>query len=212
HDRLRRLGGAAASLSPETISALDRLLPRGWSRSNPVDIVVDADGERYAAAIELLLRDEGVDALLVINVPTALASSVEAARGLAASRSRLAAPASTKPVFAVWLGEDDAAHAVLDAAAIPRYASESDAVDGFMHLVRYRDAQTSLMETPPSLPQGFAVDVEAARVEVQAALDAGERQLAPDAVARILSAYGIAHAPVALAADADAAVDAARPL
>ncbi len=212
HDRLLRLGGTLATLSPATIETLDKLLPEGWSRENPVDIVVDADGERYATTIEALLRDPGVDALLAINVPTALASSAEAAHALAATRERLRKARIDKPVFAVWLGQDDDAQAALNAAGVPGYASETDAVDGFMHLVRYRDAQTSLMETPPSLPQGFTVDADAARAVVQAALDAGERQLAPEAVARILDAYGIAHAAVTPAVDADAAVRAAQPL
>ena len=209
-DRLLRLGGALATLAPATVDTLDRLLPDGWSRENPVDIVVDADGDRYATAIEALLRDPGVDALVAINVPTALASSAEAARSLAATRARLEAQRIDKPVFAVWLGQDHDALAALHAAGVPTYASEADAVDGFMHLVRYRDAQASLMETPPSLPQGFTVDADAARSEVEAALARGERQLAPEAVARILDAYGIAHAPAVLAADADAAVSAAR--
>ena len=43
-------GGELATLSPQTIEALDKLLPRTWSRANPVDIVGDADGARYAAA------------------------------------------------------------------------------------------------------------------------------------------------------------------
>src|SRR5690606_34567335 len=43
-------------------------------------------------------------------------------------------------------------------------------------------------------------------------LAAGERQLAPEATARILAAYGIAHAPVFPAIDADAAVRAAQSL
>lgn len=212
HDRLLRLGGTLATLSPTTIETLDKLLPEGWSRENPVDIVVDADGERYATTIEALLRDPGVDALLAINVPTALASSAEAAHALAATRERLRKARIDKPVFAVWLGQDDDAQAALNAAGVPGYASETDAVDGFMHLVRYRDAQTSLMETPPSLPQGFTVDADTARAVVQAALDTGERQLAPEAVARILNAYGIAHAAAIPAADADAAVRAAQPL
>src|SRR5690606_33130300 len=84
-------------------------------------------------------------------------------------------------------------------------------VDGFMHLVRYREAQAALMETPPSLPHGFVVDAATARAIVRNALAAGERQLAPEATARILAAYGIAHAPVFPAVDADAAVHIAQP-
>ena len=66
--------------------------------------------------------------------------------------------ARAKPVFAVWIGGSDPAAEAFDAAGIPSYATESDAVAGFMHLVRYRELRDLLMETPPSLPQDIAPD------------------------------------------------------
>jgi len=208
-DQLQRLGGTAAGLSPDTVAKLDKLLPDGWSRENPVDIVVDADGERYATAVEALLADAENDALMVINVPTAFTSSAEAAQGLAGA---IAKKKAGKPVFAVWLGRDDATLAALNAARVPSYATEADAISGFMHLVRYREAQTALMETPPSLPQDFAPDVAAARAIVRDALARGGGQLDAGATLRLLAAYGIAATPVAAVADADAAARAAGPL
>ena len=210
--QLLRLGGTLAALSPDTRAALDRLLPGGWSQDNPVDLVVDADGARYAAAVEALLADPGNDGLLVVNVPTAFSAPMEAAQALVGALSRRTGPAARKPVFAVWLAEDAAAHAALHAAQVPSYATETEAVHGFMHLVRYREAQQALMETPPSLPRDFAVDAAAARALVREALAAGEVQLDPQATARILDAYGIALAPPLAAADPDAAVRAAGPL
>ena len=47
-----------------------------------------------------------------------------------------------------------------EAAGIPSYATESEAVRGFMHLVRYREARDALMATPPSLPQDFMPDAD----------------------------------------------------
>ncbi|ETC87355.1 hypothetical protein XHC_3152 [Xanthomonas hortorum pv. carotae str. M081] len=58
-DQLVLRGGTLAELSAKTLERLDQSLPEGWSRSNPVDIIVDADGPRYAAAIEALLDDPG---------------------------------------------------------------------------------------------------------------------------------------------------------
>ena len=59
--------------------------------------------------------------------------------------------------------QQDAVTPVFEADGIPHYATEADAVRGFMHLVRYREAQDDLMATPPSLPQDFEPDVAAAR-------------------------------------------------
>jgi acetyltransferase len=83
-DRLIDLGGVLAELSPETKARLDSALPPTWSKSNPVDIIGDADATRYAAALEALVEDTANDAVLVLNVPTALASA-EATAGAVAS-------------------------------------------------------------------------------------------------------------------------------
>src|SRR5262249_2669744 len=98
-----------------------------------------------------------------------------------------------------------------DAADIPNYATESDAIGGFMHLVRYRQAIDTLMATPPSLPQEFTPDVGAARATVEGALCAGRGWLDPVEIARLLACYALPITPVTLAPDADAAVAAASP-
>jgi len=208
-DQLHRLGGTLAELSPATIERLDRTLPLGWSRSNPVDIVVDADGKRYAAAVHALLQDPANDALLVINVPTAFTSCTDAALALTGC---LKSTSARKPVFAVWLGNDEHASAVLHEARVPTYPSEFEAVRGFQHLVNYRNAQTALMETPPSLPADFVVDTSAARRLISKALKEDQRWLDPLSVQKLLMAYGIAIVPVQLARDADHAVELALPL
>ncbi|MCL7714666.1 bifunctional acetate--CoA ligase family protein/GNAT family N-acetyltransferase [Stenotrophomonas mori] len=211
-DQLQALGGTLATLSPATVDRLDRALSQGWSRDNPVDIVVDAGGERYAAAVEALLADDGNDALLVINVPTAFTSSVEAAQALTRTLGQCPHPLRDKPVFAVWLGNDEQATATLNTARVPTYPSEAEAVRGFQHLVRYRKAQAALMETPPSLPADFVVDARAARALVDAALAKGQQWLDPVATHALLEAYGIPSLAVMVARDPQEAMELAQPL
>ena len=115
-------------------------------------------------------------------------------------------------MFAVWLGNDDRATATLNAARVPTYPTEAEAVRGFQHLVRYRDAQAALMETPPSLPEDFVVDTTTARALVEAALAAGQQWLDPIATHQLLTAYGIPSAPVMQARDAREAMELAQPL
>ena len=211
-DQLIALRGTLATLSDSTVQKLDAVLPQGWSRSNPVDIVVDADGERYAAAIEALLADNENDAVMVVNVPTAFTSSADAAQALTRTLGLRPRHHRDKPVFAVWLGNDDQATATLNAARVPTYPTEAEAVRGFQHLVRYREAQNALMETPPSLPQDFNVDAASARTLVDAALANGQQWLDPLATHELLKAYGIPSAPVMHARDAHEAMDLAQPL
>nr|WP_298124344.1 bifunctional acetate--CoA ligase family protein/GNAT family N-acetyltransferase [uncultured Pseudoxanthomonas sp.] len=211
-DHLYEQGGTLATLSDATREALDRILPVGWSRTNPVDLLTDIDADRYAATIEALLADPGNDALLAVNVPTVLSSSSEAANAVTRVLSQRPAQGARKPVFTVWLGNDPQAEAVLDAAQVPRYPNESDAVAGFMHLVRHREVQAALMETPPSLPEDFSPDVATARTLVDAALDAGQTWLDPLATTQLLAAYGIPMAPLWRAIDAEDAARIAAPL
>ena len=201
-DRLIDLGGTLADISPDTLARLDRAMPPIWSRANPVDIAGDADASRYAAALEALLADPANDAVLVMNVPTALASPTQAAQAVVrVARER--PKGNDKPVIAVWLGEDATASETFEDAGIPHFADEFHAVEGFMHVVRYREAQDALMATPPSLPVEFKPDVARARAIVQGALGAGKAWLDPIEVDALLSAYAIPVAPVVLARDPD---------
>lgn len=215
-DRLADLGGTLAEISPAAMKNLDAALPPIWSRANPVDIAGDADAQRYAAALEHLLADDGNDAVLVMNVPTALASATDAARAVVATTAQhRRANVPAKPVFAVWVGGGERASEIFDRAGIPDYGTETEAVAGFMHLVQYRQSRRQLMAVPPSLPQDFAPDDGAVRPLIEAALRQQPRNgyawLDPIAIAKVLAAYGIAITPAGLARDADEAAAAARP-
>ncbi len=211
-DRLMDLGGVLANIGSRAIGTLNAALPPIWSGGNPVDIAGDADASRYVTALETLLADEENDAVLVMNVATALASSADAATAVADTVHRhRGASYPAKPVFAVWVGDQGEAAAKLDAVGVPHYQSEADAVRGFMHLVHYREGLDTLMQTPPSLPQDFAPDVAAARALVTDALAAGRSWLDPVEATRLFAAYAIPVTPAIPAADAEAAVHAAEP-
>jgi acetyltransferase len=212
-DRLADFGGTLAEISPPTMQRLDAALPPIWSHANPADISGDADGARYETALQELLADPANDAILVMNVPTALASATDAAKAVVEvvkrHRGRIVA---AKPVFAVWVGGSDAAAESFERAGIPDFANESDAVGGFMHLVRYREAQETLLATPPNMPADFSPDVAVARGLIEGALAAGQKWLDPVAATRLLAAYAIPAAPALLARDPDEAATIAAPL
>lgn len=188
-DDLIEKGGHLAELSEETIERLNQALPVTWSGGNPVDIIGDAPGERYTSALDVLVKAEEVDAILVMHAPTATASSSEAAQAIIDVSDEVA-----KPILTSWVGEEAVAPArrMLNDAGIPTYETPGQAVRAFMHMVDYRRNQTMLMETPPSAPSGFTPDTEAARRLVEAALPATSSTMMtePDAKA-VLAAYGI---------------------
>jgi acetyltransferase len=95
---------------------------------------------------------------------------------------------------------------LLSGAGIPNYQTGGDAVLGFMHLVRHREAVEALAQVPPAMPSEFAPDTDAARQIVAAALADGRSWLDPIEVKRLFDAYDIAVVPTFAAADADEAV------
>lgn len=211
-DSVIDLGGTLAGISPPTMDRLNALLPPVWSKSNPIDIIGDADPVRYAGTLQALLDDTDNDAILAMNVPTALSSAGECADAVVRviQEDRRKRP-THKPVLAVWVGDDGRAARAFDAASVPYYSSETDAIRGFMHLVRYVEAKRALMETPPSAPTEFVSDTDAAREVVAEALAAGKTWLNPLEVNRLFAAYGIPVSPAILARNGREAAAAARP-
>jgi acetyltransferase len=188
-DALEQHGGRLAELAPETIAALDRALPATWSHGNPVDIIGDAPPQRYEAALAPLLQDPGVDAVLALHAPVAVADGAEAARAVV--RAFKSKPGKT--LVTSWVG-DQAARAGRQVFADNRIGTcrtPEEAVRAFMYLERYRSGRLALMETPPSVPEQFDPDAEAARTICRQALEAGRDWLSPDEVAALLRAYRI---------------------
>jgi acetyltransferase len=207
-DRLVELGGIPAAITPEIRTKLDAVLPPTWSGSNPVDIIGDADPARYAAALEVLLVDPGSDAILVMNVQTAItrADEIVAAVIGVVQKYRAQQRMSPKPILAAWIGADQKISDLLSGAGIPNYPTEDDAVRGFMHLVRHRELVETLAQVPPAMPSSFATDTEAARRVVADALADDRQWLDPIEIKRLFDAYDIPMVPTYAAVDAEQAV------
>lgn len=201
-DLLMDEGGEMATLSDETVARLDKAMPRIWSHANPVDIVGDADGPRYALALDALADDRGIGAVLAMNVPTALTSSADAAKAIASTGSF-----RRVPVIGCWIGgpEAEAGRKVLHAANMPAYDTPLRAVRGFMHLVQYRRGQRALQRTPPSIPE-IRPNKARVRAIVEAALAEKRSLLTEPEAKQVLAAYGIPIVRTEIAKDASEAV------
>jgi len=202
-DRLSDLKGELATLSESTQVALDAVLPTTWSHGNPIDIIGDADARRYQQALEVLLQTDDVDAILVMNCPTALTSSIEIAKtvvGLVEERRTKSFAA--KPVLAVWLGDESSRESrdLFATKKIASFATPADGVEGFMRLVSYMRAQEQLMRTPPSLPQELEFITANASETIEIALREGRTVLLEIEAKDLMAAYGIPAVSTALAA------------
>jgi acetyltransferase len=208
-DRLAELGGVAAPLTAETKTRLDAVLPSTWSKANPVDIGGDADSSRYTAALDILLADPASDALLVLNVETAVAPSADIAKAFAerVKESRAQSNSSPKPVLSAWVGSEQLAAPIFERAAIPHFPTEDDAVRAFMHLATHREAMEALMAIPLRSSSLFKPDVDAARKIIARAMADHRSWLDPVEIADLFKAYAIPMVPTLAAGGADEAAE-----
>lgn len=204
-DALEAWGGRLAELGPEALEALNAALPPTWSHGNPVDILGDASGQRYAAALAALLKNKEQDAILVMNCPTGVVAAEEAVDAVLGAMP----PGRSPPILTCWLGEATAnvGRRRFAAAGTPSYETPDEAVRAFMHLVEYRRNQAQLLETPSA---GAEIDEEGrkdARVVIDKVLADGRSVLSEPEAKAVLAAYGV---PVVVTQTASDPADAAR--
>ncbi|PMH41428.1 protein acetyltransferase [Vibrio sp. 10N.286.49.B3] len=153
-DTLLKQNGKLATLSQKTINKLDHVLPMSWSKTNPIDLVGDADQTRYIKALNILLDSDDTDAILIMHSPSAIAHSKQTAKAIIETITKH--PRRQRfNLLTNWSGELTAkpARDLFTHAGIPTYRTPESAVIAFMHLVEYRRNQKQLMETPTTYEQ-----------------------------------------------------------
>ncbi|MCP4545131.1 MAG: CoA-binding protein [bacterium] len=132
-DAIENSGLEVATLGEEMSIELAKHLPAAASVGNPIDVLGDADPERYAMAVEAAQDDENVDAIIVILTPQAMTKAAETARAIA-SKAR-----GDKPVLAVFMGGLDVipGRDELVTAGLPDYSSPARAVSALKAMYNY---------------------------------------------------------------------------
>lgn len=211
-DALVQGGGELAELAPETRTALDEFLPPHWSRGNPIDVLGDADAERYAKTLEIAGHDPNTDGYLVILTPQDMTDP----KGTA-ERLKPLAKLRNKPVLASWMGGPavEEAAEILANTSIPNFTYPDTAVRTFNYLWKYSETLRDIYETPSLLSDGLE-NVESrmtsARAVIDEALRANQRLLTEEQSKRLFQAYGIPVTPTRIATRVEDAVAAAREL
>jgi acetyltransferase len=192
-----------ANLSGETTASLKQLLPPAWSPGNPVDLMRDADAERYAKTCELVLADPGNDGVLVLFAPTIALGAEETARALLPI-----AQASEKPVISAWLGGEDVrkGRAIFDAAGMATASSPERGVEAFAYLSKFIRGRQMRLQVPPPQVADFETEAAEARRIIERASGAGHATLDERESKALLAAFGIDTARTRLAATAEEAV------
>jgi acetyltransferase len=200
------IGGGSLAPVPENIKRdFDAFLPMHWSRGNPIDVLGDADPERYAKAVEIAAKNPESDGLLVILTPQDMTDPTATAE-----RLRPYAKSGGKPVLACWMGGASvlAGIDILHRAEIPSFSFPDAAVRAFNYMWRYAEALRLLYESPSleDPESGAAVNRQAATATIENARRAGRTLLTEAESKALLAAYGVPTVPTYVATTAEEAV------
>jgi acetyltransferase len=202
-NRLMNSGGKLAELSAETLSNLDKLLPSFRKRGNPVNVLRDAEVDRYIGAVQACLDDRGVDGVLVVYTPQDAAASDDLARALIPLVQK-----TDKPVITAWLGGNEVKRGkeILIKQDIPSYETSEDAVRAYMYMYDYENNLILLNETPAELSVDEYPPMNHLKTLIKKICRVGKPILTDEEAVRFLTNYGIPTIKSAVARSAEEAL------
>jgi acetyl coenzyme A synthetase (ADP forming)-like protein len=188
-----------ATLSKTTEESLAKILPPAASLKNPVDMLASASPEQFAACLQVLLADPGVNGVMVVTPPPPMHTAGAVAKAIIPIIHN-----AEKPVTIALMGERLIQEAVehFRAARVPEYRFPERAASALAvlaqraeYLALERDSQYSKI----------SVD----KTAVQNILDQYDSQpgfLPASDTSAILEAYHLPGVPMRLATSPDEAV------
>jgi acetyltransferase len=177
-----------AQISPYTKKKLDEHLPAAWSGNNPIDVLGDADPDRFTVALASCLEDDGVDGALAILVPQSI-SDPEAV----AERVADLADEAKKPVLTCWMGETSmiGSRKLFRDRKVPTYYTPEAAVEVFAASAAYGANQELLLQVPDPLSNQDAPRIDDARMIIESTLDQGRKLLDAVESKAVLASFNI---------------------
>ena len=199
-DALERAGLRIAHLDPRTIGDLREFLPHAASTMNPVDVLGDAQADRYERALRLVMADEGVDGVIVIVTPQAV-TEIGKTGSIVGGMTR----ESDKPVLGCFMGEDRIKPGIeaLRQHEVPNYAFPERAAGAFAAMNAYRIER----ERPVFETEKFDVDIVPVRELFRRVRAEGRISIGDAEAWTVLRAYGLSVPESRLAKTADEAVE-----
>ena len=197
-DAICELGLEMAPLKEETKSYMKGYLPAAASVKNPVDMIASAPVEHYAKTLEALIKDENVDAIMVIYLPLMGLDPMDVAKKVMEIKSQH----PEKPIIGVMMAKNEFFARVSEVeTCIPFYQYPETAAKALSRLYeQYQWTQRSEGKEP-----NFSVDKDKVKSIILSALNEGRSQLTTLESIDVLDAYGIRTCKYAFASSVDEA-------
>lgn len=192
-----------ASFEKETVDNLRAGLPAESNVYNPVDVIGDAGEDRFRYAMEHVMKDPNVDAVLVLMVATAMTGPHEIAELTVEMHKKYP---DVSVVGAFMGGETiDEAFKLMSDNNIPAYTFPEQAIESLARLVQYNELRERLQRQ--TAVEEFDVNKEAVASIFKKVKEEDRVVLLGSEAMQVIEAYGIGSAPVALAKTAEQAGD-----
>jgi acetyltransferase len=203
-------GGELSKLSLKSLSKLDEVLPSFWSKANPIDLLGDAKSDRYKAAVEACLEDDGVDGLLIIYTDQAVTESELIAETVVKTLKEKNLQGKT--VLTSFIGYEavEEANRIFNANNIPTYETPEDAIKTYMYMFQYKRNLELLYETPEELSIDSAPPRRPIMNILRQAASENRETLTEDEAKRLLDYYNFPVVKTEVAKSAEEAVNLAR--
>ena len=205
-DALISRGGKLARLSPRTMEVLNNILPPYWNKENPIDILGDAEADRYQAVLKACLEDENVDGVLIIYTAQAMAEPSEVAKAIVevckSDRRR------NKIVLTSFMGYKavEEANRILNENGIPSYSTPEQAVKTYLYMYQYKRNLELLYDTPEELPVDISPPKRPILITMRNAVMQNRVVLTETEAKNILEYYGLPVVKTYVAKTAEEAV------
>lgn len=185
-DSIEAHGLDFATLSDETKKRLAEKLPAAANINNPVDVLGDALADRYEFALDVVLDDDKVDAVIVLLTPQAMTQSQKTAEAIV----KLSKEKTDKPILACFMGASKVNDGIriLQEGKIPQYNSPEDAVDTMQAMVEY----VRWRDKPKRVVKLFPVNRRKVEKIIEKHLRDKVREIGETEAKDILDAYGFA--------------------
>ena len=190
-DSIIENGAFLANLNKQTYANLNKILPPAWSKSNPIDLLGDADPLRYKQAIDICLKDKNIDGLLVILTPQAMTAPSDVAHNFCHVNS------GNKTIVTAWMGGSDieAGREELSRCGIPAFNVPEDAIRSFAYLSAYKENTRRLGRESAKQSKQNTVAKEKTKKILNSILSSGRKVLTESQSKEILNNYGIPVLP-----------------
>ncbi|MFA5158971.1 MAG: CoA-binding protein, partial [Candidatus Omnitrophota bacterium] len=181
-DACVKFGLQMAEMSPATVAELKEKLPPTSNFSNPVDVIGDAQHDRYEHALRCVIAEPNVDGVMVLLTPQAMTEAEATAKVIVDVDKE-----SDKTIVTCFMGHSDVDAGVkyLKEHMIPHCSFPEDSARTLAAMNRYQQ----WLNRSRTGVKHYKVNRQAACEVLQTAMKAGQKFLPINQSMEIFSAY-----------------------